>query len=101
MGQPDATGVDIGAVLAAAGRCDHLADVVDDVFRTHVTQLSFGAATAGRAHVSSGAAVRDAIELLGDDVRSWSRACAEIGSALRASATGYLTADARGSARLG
>jgi hypothetical protein len=101
MGQRDAASVDIGAVLAAAGRCDDVADLVEDAARTHLTQLNFGGAVAGRAYVARGAAVRDAAEQLGDDMRTWARACVEIASCLRASADGYVTAEARGAARLG
>ena len=101
MGQRDAASVDIGAVLAAAARCDDVADRVDDAVRTRLTQLSFSGAVAGRAYAARGAAVRDAIDQLGDDMRTWARACAEIASCLRASADGYVTAEARGAARLG
>lgn len=101
MGQRDAASVDIGAVLAAAGRCDDVADLVDEAVRTHLTQLSFGGDVAGRAHVARGAALRDTMNQRGDDMRTWARACVEISSCLRASADGYVTAEARGAARLG
>ncbi|MDT5079169.1 MAG: hypothetical protein QOJ80_3806 [Mycobacterium sp.] len=93
--------VDIGAVLAAAGRCDDVASLVDHAARTHLTTLSFGGAAAGRSYVARGADVRGAVDQLGDDMRTWARACVEIACCLRASADGYVTADARGAARLG
>jgi hypothetical protein len=101
MGQRDAASVDIGAVLAAAGRCDHVAVLVNDALRTHLTQLSFGGAVAGRSYAARGEAVRGSVDQLGDDMRTWARACVEIASCLRASAAGYVTAEARGTARLG
>jgi Excreted virulence factor EspC, type VII ESX diderm len=101
MGQHDATRVDIGAVLAAAGRCDDVATRVDDAVRTHLTSLSFGAAAAGRSHLASGSDVRTAVDRLGDDMRTWARACVEVACCLRASADGYVSAVARGTSRLG
>ena len=101
MGQRDAASVDIGAVLAAAGRCDDVADLVDGAARAQLARVKFSGAVAGRTYADRGAAVRDAIDQLGDDMRTWGRACAEIASCLRASADGYVMAEARGAARLG
>jgi excreted virulence factor EspC (type VII ESX diderm) len=92
---------DIGAVLAAAGRCDDVAAIVHDAVRTHLTTLSFGGAEAGRSYVARGADVRGAVDRLGDDMRTWARACVEIACCLRASADGYVAAEARVAARLG
>ncbi len=101
MGQRDAASVDIGAVLAAADRSDHLADLVAGAQRRHLTHPSFGAVVAGREYADRGEAVRAAVDQLGDDMRSWARAAAEIASWLRASAVGYAAAEARGAVRLG
>ena len=101
MGQPDAARVDIGAVLAAAGRCDDVAGSVDDAVRTQLPSLSFGGAAAGRAYLARGTDVRGAVDRLGDDMRTWARACVEIACCLRASADGYVSAEARGASRLG
>jgi hypothetical protein len=92
---------DIGAVLAAAGRCDDVAFLVDHAVRTHLTTLNFGGAAAGRSYGPRGADVRGAVDQLGDDMRTWARACIEIARCLRASADGYVTAEARGASRLG
>jgi Excreted virulence factor EspC, type VII ESX diderm len=101
MGQRDAAGVDIGAVLAAAGRSDQVAELLDGAIRTHLPQLSFCGAVAGHSHAARGAAVRDAVDLPGEDMRTWARACVELASCLRASAASYTSAEARGAARLG
>lgn len=101
MGQPDAARVDIGALLDIAGRFDAVADQLDGVARTHLSQLGFGGTAAGRAHVARGEAVGVALVTLGDDVRMWARACAEIASAMRGSADRYVLAEAGAAAGLG
>lgn len=89
--------IDVAAVLAAASRFDAGAETLEGVARTRAT---FGAASAGRAHAVHGEAVRAATDGLSHDVRSWARAGAEIASALRSSADGYVAAEERSEARL-
>lgn len=101
MGERDAARVDLGVLLDVAGGYDAVADALDGAARTHLAQLTFGAAAAGRAHGPSGAALRSSLDALAEDVRTWARSGSEIASAIRASADRYLAAEARGAARLG
>jgi hypothetical protein len=101
MGQSDAARVDVAALLDVARGYDALADAVDDTARTHLTRLSFDGAVAGRSYTARGDAVRQSVEHVGDAMRSWSRACAEIASAIRVSADGYVETDARAARRVG
>lgn len=90
--------IDVAVLLNAAGRFDAAADALNRVAHMRVT---FGAATAGRAHVAHGEAVHGDVVRLCDDIRAWSRSNIGIASALRASADRYVGADARATARLG
>lgn len=89
--------IDVAVLLDAAGRFDAAADALSRIAHVRVT---FGAATAGRAHVAHGEAVRGDVNRLCDDIRAWSRSNIEIASALRASVDRYVGADARVTARL-
>lgn len=89
--------IDVAAVLAAASRFDAGADSLEGAARM---RAMFGAASAGRAHAAHGEAVRAVTDGLSDDIRAWARAGAEIASALRTSAVGYVAAEARSEARL-
>jgi len=101
MGERDAARVDFEVLLDVAGRYDAVADALDGAVRTHLAQLTFGAAIAGRAHGPSGATLRSSLDALAEDVRTWARSGSEIASAIRTSADRYLSAEARGAARLG
>jgi hypothetical protein len=101
MGEIAAARVDVGALRSIARQYEAVADIVDAAVRTHLTGLAFDGATAGRAYVARGDAVRAAVEEVADQLRLWSRAAAEIGSTLRASADRYADADDRAAARLG
>ena len=101
MGERDAARVDTGVLLDVAGRYDALSDALDGAARTHLARLSFGGAVAGRTHAAAAEALRSAVDALGDDVLIWARSSIEIASAIRTSADRYLTAEARGAARLG
>jgi hypothetical protein len=101
MGERDAARVDVMAVLDVARGYDAIADMIDAVLDTHLAHSSFDGAVAGRAHAARGDAVRNAIGQLADQLLTWSRASAEIGSALRVSADGYAGVDALGARRLG
>lgn len=99
MGASDAARVDVTALLDVARGYDALADAIEDAVRTHL-RLSFDGAVAGRSYTAQGNAVRHAVEQIGDGMRLWSRASAEIASALRASADRYVEADARAARRV-
>jgi Excreted virulence factor EspC, type VII ESX diderm len=101
MGERDAARVDVMAVLDVARGYDAIADMIDDGVDEHLTHPSFDGAVAGRAHAARGDALRTAIGHLADQMRTWSRASAEIGSALRVSADAYAGVDALGARRLG
>jgi hypothetical protein len=101
MGQPDVARVDVAALHAVARQYEAAADIVDAAVRTHLTGLVFGGATAGRAHVARGDALRTAVDHVVDQLRQWSRAAAEIAAALRASADRYAEADAHAASRVG
>ena len=101
MGQPDVARVDVAALHAVARQYEVAADIVDAAVRTHLTGLAFDGATAGRAHVARGDALRTAVDHVVDQLRQWSRAAAEIAAALRASADRYAEADAHAASRVG
>lgn len=90
--------IDVAVLLDSAARFDAAADALSRIAHMQVT---FGAATAGRAHVAHGEAVHADGVRLREDVRAWSRSTIEIASALRASADRYVGADARATAGLG
>lgn len=97
----DASRVDSGALLSVAAQYQGAADIVDAAVRTHLSGLAFGGAGAGRSYVAHGDAVRSAVEDVVHQLRAWSRASAEIASALRVSVERYAEADARAAGRLG
>ena len=101
MGEPDAAGVDVAALLGVARQYDTAAEIVDTAVRTHLAGLAFDGATAGRLHAARGDALRTAVDRVVDGLREWSRAAAEISSALRVSADRYVDADARAARRVG
>jgi len=101
MGQSDAARVDVAALLDVARGYDAMADAVDAAARTHLARPSFDGAVAGRAYTARGDALRHSVEDIGEGMRLWARACAEIASVLRASADRYVEADARTAGRVG
>jgi transposase-like protein len=100
MGQRDAF-VDTAAVRAVANRFDDAAQLIDTAVRTHFANLAFDGATAGRAYVGHGDALRLALNRLTGELGQWARATAEIAAALRASAERYGEADQHAAARIG
>ena len=101
MGEPHAARVDVAAMRDIARQYDTAAEIVDAVVRTHLAGLAFDGASAGRLHAARGDALRTAVDRVVDDLREWSRAAAEIASALRVSADRYADADARAARRVG
>ncbi len=100
MGEIESTRVDVSALLEVAGRYDGIADVVDDVMRTHVARLTFDGALAGRDYGARGDALRQSVDEVLHQMWSWARASREIASALRSSGDRYVAVDAHSSARL-
>ena len=101
MGERDAARVDVMAVLGVARGFDAIADMIESDVGAHLAKPSFDGAVAGRSHAARGEALRHAIGDLTDQMRTWSRSCSEIGSALRVSADAYVGAEALGMRRLG
>jgi|KBSSwiStaDraftv2_1062776.scaffolds.fasta_scaffold02019_9 hypothetical protein len=101
MGESDAARVDVMAVLDAARSYDAVADMIEAAVSAHQSQTAFDGALAGRSHAAQGDALRNAMALLVDQMRTWSRASAEIASALRVSADAYAGVEAVGARRLG
>jgi Excreted virulence factor EspC, type VII ESX diderm len=100
MGQRDAF-VDAATLRSIANRFDDAAQLIDDAVRTHFCRLAFDGATAGRAYVGHGDAIRLALNRLSCELTQWARATVEIAAALRASAGRYGEADLRAAARIG
>jgi hypothetical protein len=95
------TGVDVPRVRAIAREYETAAGIVDGVVRNQLGALVFGGATAGRAYVAHGEALRGALDDVVLALRHWSRAAAEIAAVLRSSADRYVDADARAAERVG
>ncbi|MGH3563590.1 MAG: type VII secretion target, partial [Mycobacterium sp.] len=64
-------------------------------------RLAFDGASAGRAHVAGGDALRRALDRWAGELARWSRAGAEIATALRVGAESYADAELRAAARVG
>ena len=101
MGQAGVARVDIGAVRAIAREYESAALIIDATVRTHLSDLAFGGASAGRAYVAHGDTLRAGLDDVIASLRQWSRAAGEIAAALRSSADRYQDADSRAVGRLG
>jgi hypothetical protein len=93
--------VDVAAVLKVARHYQTASDVLDAAVRTQLSGLAFSGAEAGRLHVARGDEVRIAVDRIVDQLRAWSRACAEIATTLRAAADRYAEVDASAGRRFG
>ncbi len=98
---PQPARVDVAAVRAVAAEFDVSARTIDAAVGSHFSHLGFGGATAGRAYVARGDALRSALDGIADELAAWSRASVEIAAALRASADRYQNSDERAAARFG
>ncbi|MEZ0362391.1 type VII secretion target [Mycobacterium sp. pUA109] len=101
MGHQDTTRVDVAAMRAAANQFDGTAEILTTAVRAHLGGLRFDGASAGRAYVAQGDALRRAVDRLAAQLTQWSRASAEIALALRASADHYADVELYGAARIG
>ncbi|WP_396899150.1 type VII secretion target [Mycolicibacterium sp.] len=101
MGHVDAARIDVAALLQLAGEYDAVADMVDAAARARLNGTVFDGASAGRAHIHHGDAVRLAVDDLTDVLREWTRSAREIATAVRTSADRYVVADAHASNRVG
>jgi hypothetical protein len=93
--------VDAAALCTVANRFDDSAALIEGVARTHFGSLAFDGATAGRAHIHHGDALRVALHRMVGELGQWGRATVAIAAALRASADHYAEADLRAAARVG
>jgi uncharacterized protein YukE len=93
--------VDAPAMRAVTNRFDAAAEIIDAAVRTRLGTLAFDGASAGRAHVAGGDALRRALDRWVGELAQWSRASAEIATALRVGADGYADAELRAAARVG
>jgi uncharacterized protein YukE len=93
--------VDVAAVHAVANRFDDATHLIDGAVRTHLERLAFDGATAGRAYIGHGDALRLALHRLSGELAQWARATAEIAAALRAGADRYAEADQRAAVGIG
>jgi hypothetical protein len=101
MGTAGAARVDTTAVRAIAREYETAASILDGAARTHLDGIDIGGATAGRAYVAHGDALRAALADLATSLRQWSRAATEISAALRVSVDRYQDADGHAAGRLG
>ena len=93
-------GIDVAAVRAVADQLDRAAELIDDAAGYHLARLTFGGATAGRAHSARGDALRAALQRLAGELSQWSRATGEIAVGLRAGAERYADAELYAAARI-
>lgn len=98
---PETARIDVAAVRDVAAEFDAAAGVLDTASRTHLSRLGFAGATAGRAYVARGDALRAALDQMAEALAEWSRASVEISVALRAGADRYARSDERATARFG
>jgi hypothetical protein len=101
MGQQDVTRVDVAALRAAANRLDTTAETLNAAVHTRLGQLAFDGASAGRAYIAHGDALRRALDRLAGEITQWSRASSEVALALRVSADRYTDAELYSAARIG
>lgn len=97
MGEVDAAHVDVGELLRAAHQYDAAAGIVDAATRA---RFRFDGATAGRAHTSSGDALRTALDERAASLRQWARAVGEVAAILRSATDRYVAADADAAVRV-
>lgn len=101
MGTAGAARVDTAAVRTMAQEFGAVASIVDEIVRKHLSHVDFGGATAGRAYVRHGEALRASLFGIATSLREWSRAADEIATVLDVSADRYDDADAAAAGRVG
>jgi hypothetical protein len=91
---------DSSGVHRVADQLGVAAELIDGAVGNHLAALTFGGASAGRAHTARGDALRVELERLATEASRWSRAALEIAVALRAGADRYDDADLYAAARI-
>jgi hypothetical protein len=89
------TRVDSHAAHVAAQIFSDSADILDAEARGQLSRIEFDGATAGRQYTGRGDSVHAELDRLASQMIQWSRASAEIGSALLSGADEYVAADER------
>ena len=82
--------VDAAALRGIADRFDSIAQTLAGAARAGT---GFGGATAGRAHVPDGEALRRGLDRLAGEVTDWARAAGEIAIGIRCGAIEYTESD--------
>ncbi len=91
---------DSSGVHRVADQLNEAAELIDGAVRNHLAGLTFGGASAGRAHTACGDALRVQLERLTAEVSQWSRAAVEVADALRTGADRYAEAEMYAAARI-
>lgn len=90
------------AALRSVAQCfDSTAAAIDHATRIRLGGLAFDGAAAGRDHVAAGQALRRALSGWAPELTRWSRAGAEIATALRAGLARYEGAESGAAQRVG
>jgi len=92
--------IDSAGIHGVADQLRAAAELIDGAVGNHLAGLTFGGASAGRAHTARGDALRVELERLTAGVSEWSRAAVDIAVALRAGADRYAEADTYAAARI-
>lgn len=100
MGTTGSAHVDVAAVRAVAREYDVASALIAAAMRNHLSALAFGGATAGRAYLAHGDALRREVDNVAAGLRQWSRAAAEIAAVLHACADRYQDVDVRAAERI-
>lgn len=82
--------IDAAALRVIADRFDSIAQSLAGAARV---RPGFGGATAGRAYVPDGDALRRGLDRRADELTDWARASGEIAVGLRCGAAGYAESD--------
>ena len=93
--------LDSSALRSVAESFDATAAAIDNAARIRLGGLMFDGRTAGRDHVGAGEALRRALHAWSPELTRWSRASAEIATALRAGLARYQQAEAIAAERVG
>ncbi len=93
--------LDIVVMRMIANRFDASAQLIEAAAQINLSRLTFSGATAGRAHIGRGDALRASLDQLTAEVSQWARASSEIAVALRAAADRYADAELRNVTRIG
>lgn len=92
--------LDSSGVHRVADQLGAAAELLDRAVGDHLARLAFGGASAGRAHIARGDALRVQLDRLTAQVTQWSRATVETAAALSAGLDRYADAELYAAARI-